>query len=93
MNTTDYMTSELKVVHVINSNLEQLKLENVVSCNEHKKQSQLLVGADYFFELVLKIKALRPGFYLLLTLVGPVLTGKGYRTTEEALGMNSSNFQ
>lgn len=76
----DYLTDKLKV---IKSNYQDLP--HIISLEQLDhggdwKRPDILIGADYFFDFMSPYEFYKTssGFYVILTMVGPIVTGIGY---------------
>ncbi|MCP9265665.1 Pao retrotransposon peptidase family protein [Dirofilaria immitis] len=76
----DYLTDKLKV---IKSNYQDLPRMISLEQLDHGgdwKRPDILIGADYFFDFMSPYEFYKTssGFYVILTKVGPIVTGIGY---------------
>ncbi|MCP9259467.1 Pao retrotransposon peptidase family protein [Dirofilaria immitis] len=76
----DYLTDKLKV---IKSNYQDLPRMISLEQLDHGgdwKRPDILIGADYFFDFMSSYEFYKTssGFYVILTKVGPIVTGIGY---------------
>ncbi|MCP9261215.1 Pao retrotransposon peptidase family protein [Dirofilaria immitis] len=74
----DYLTDKLKV---IKSNYQDLPRMISLEQLDHGgdwKRPDILIGADYFLTLSYEFYKTSSGFYVILTKVGPIVTGIGY---------------
>uniref|UniRef100_A0AAF5PLL4 DUF5641 domain-containing protein n=1 Tax=Wuchereria bancrofti TaxID=6293 RepID=A0AAF5PLL4_WUCBA len=77
----DYLTNKLRVISVDQDNASDIS--TLFSLTEEIcswKQPELIIGVDYFFKFISleKAQTINSGFSLINTIVGPMITGRGY---------------
>uniref|UniRef100_A0AAF5Q7D3 DUF5641 domain-containing protein n=1 Tax=Wuchereria bancrofti TaxID=6293 RepID=A0AAF5Q7D3_WUCBA len=77
----DYLTNKIRVISVDQDNASDIStLFSLTEEISSWKQPELIIRVDYFFKFISleKAQTINSGFSLINTIVGPMITGRGY---------------